>query len=57
MKLTVVRYRTKPETAEENARLIQAVFQENGLARNKAIAIVEDVKAIASEIQRGGVRG
>jgi hypothetical protein len=28
MKLTVVRYRTKPETAEENARLIQAMFQE-----------------------------
>ena len=36
---------------------IQAIFQENGLARNKAIAIVEDVKAIAGEIQRGGVRG
>jgi hypothetical protein len=28
MKLTVVRYRTKPEMADENARLIQAVFQE-----------------------------
>jgi hypothetical protein len=28
MKLTVVRYRTKPETAEANARLIQAMFQE-----------------------------
>jgi hypothetical protein len=28
MKLTVVRYRTKPEMAEENARLIQAVFGE-----------------------------
>lgn len=28
MKLTVVRYRTKPGVAEENARLIQAVFQE-----------------------------
>jgi hypothetical protein len=28
MKLTVVRYRTKPEMAEENARLIQAVFLE-----------------------------
>ncbi len=26
MKLTVVRYRTKPEMAEENARLIQSVF-------------------------------
>ncbi|HEY1748749.1 MAG TPA: hypothetical protein VGG11_18535 [Xanthobacteraceae bacterium] len=28
MKLTVVRYRTKPEIADENQRLIQAVFQE-----------------------------
>jgi len=28
MKLTVVRYRTKPETGEENERLIQLVFQE-----------------------------
>lgn len=28
MKLTVVRYRTKPEAADENERLIQAVFQE-----------------------------
>lgn len=28
MKLTVVRYKTKPETADENERLIQAVFQE-----------------------------
>ena len=28
MKLTVVRYKTKPEMAEENARLIQQVFQE-----------------------------
>jgi hypothetical protein len=36
---------------------IQAIFQENGLARNKAIAIVEDVKTIAGEIQHGGVRG
>jgi hypothetical protein len=33
---------------------IQAIFQENGLARIKAIAISEDVKAIASEIQKGG---
>jgi hypothetical protein len=30
MKMTVVRYKTKPELAEENARLIQAVFQELG---------------------------
>lgn len=28
MKLTVVRYRSKPEAADENQRLIQAVFQE-----------------------------
>src|ERR1041385_3873629 len=28
MKRTVVRYRTKPETAQENERLSQAVFQE-----------------------------
>jgi hypothetical protein len=28
MKGTVVRYRTKPEMVDENARLIQAVFQE-----------------------------
>ncbi|HEY3786154.1 MAG TPA: hypothetical protein VGL55_12795 [Steroidobacteraceae bacterium] len=28
MKLTVVRYRMRPETADENQRLIEAVFQE-----------------------------
>jgi hypothetical protein len=28
MRLTVVRYKTKPETADENERLIQAVFEE-----------------------------
>ncbi|AYG68024.1 MULTISPECIES: hypothetical protein [unclassified Rhizobium] len=28
MKMTVVRYRTKPETADENEHLIKAVFQE-----------------------------
>lgn len=28
MNVTVVRYRTKPEMAEENARLIKAVFEE-----------------------------
>jgi len=28
MKRTVVRYRTKPERAEENTRLIEKVFQE-----------------------------
>jgi hypothetical protein len=33
---------------------IQAIFQENGLARMKAMAIADDVKAIANEIQKGG---
>jgi len=28
MKRTVVRYKTKPETAQENERLIRQVFQE-----------------------------
>jgi hypothetical protein len=28
MKLTVVRYRTKPEAAQENVRLIKQVFQQ-----------------------------
>ena len=28
MKRTIVRYKTKPETAQENERLIQQVFQE-----------------------------
>ena len=28
MKRTVIRYRTKPERADENARLVAAVFQE-----------------------------
>ena len=35
-------------------RDIQAIFQENGLARMKALAIADDVKAIAAEIQKGG---
>jgi hypothetical protein len=34
---------------------IQAIFQDNGLNRNKAVIIAEDVKAISAEIQRGGV--
>jgi hypothetical protein len=33
---------------------IQAIFQENGLSRNKAVAIADDVKAISAEIQKGG---
>ena len=33
---------------------IQAIFQDNGLNRNKAVTIAEDVKAIAAEIQKGG---
>jgi hypothetical protein len=37
MKLTLVRYRTKPEMADENERLIQAVFQElRGTSREDA---------------------
>jgi hypothetical protein len=35
-------------------RDVQAIFQENGLARAKALAIADDVKAIAAEIQKGG---
>ena len=35
-------------------RDIQAIFQENGLARMKAMAIADDVKAVAAEIQKGG---
>jgi hypothetical protein len=34
-------------------RDVQAIFQENGLARTKAVAIADDVKAIAAEIQKG----
>jgi len=37
-------------------RDIQAIFQENGLARNKAVAIAEDVKAISAEVQGGGAK-
>jgi hypothetical protein len=33
---------------------IQAIFQENGLARMKALAIAQDVKAISDQIQKGG---
>jgi len=35
-------------------RDVQAIFQENGLARIKAVAIAEDVRVLASEIQKGG---
>jgi len=34
---------------------IQAIFQENGLSRNKAVVIADDVKAISAQIQKGGV--
>ena len=47
MKLTVVRYRTKPETAEENTRLIQAVFQE---LRTKSR---DDVRYLALRLSDG----
>lgn len=35
-------------------RDVQAIFQENGLARIKAVVIAEDVKTLAAEIQKGG---
>lgn len=47
MRLTVVRYRTKPEMADENARLIQGVFQElHGNPRN-------DVRYLALRLDDG----
>jgi hypothetical protein len=46
-----------PEARPEGIfRDVQAIFQENGLARNKAVAIAEDVKAISSEVQGGGAK-
>ena len=33
---------------------IQAIFQESGLSRNKAVVIADDVKAISAQIQKGG---
>jgi hypothetical protein len=47
MKLTVVRYKTKPETADENERLIQAVFQE---LRTKS---QDDVRYLALRLRDG----
>jgi hypothetical protein len=35
---------------------VQAIFQENGLQRTKAVAIADDVRAISREIQRGGAQ-
>lgn len=35
-------------------RDVQAIFQENGLARAKAVVIADDVKKLADEIQKGG---
>lgn len=35
-------------------RDVQAIFQENGLARIKAVAIAQDVKKLAEEVQKGG---
>ena len=35
---------------------ILAMFQENGLSRSNATAIVDDVKAISGEIQAGGAK-
>jgi len=33
---------------------IQAIFQDNGLSRSKAVMIADDVKAISVQIQKGG---
>ena len=33
---------------------VQAIFQENGLARNKAVAIADDVKKVSEEVRGGG---
>lgn len=33
---------------------IQAIFQENGLKRDKAVAIADDVKTLAAEVRAGG---
>jgi len=33
---------------------VQAIFQENGLKRDKAVAIADDVKALAAEVRAGG---
>ncbi|HEY1751028.1 MAG TPA: hypothetical protein VGG29_07175 [Caulobacteraceae bacterium] len=47
MKLTVVRYRTKPEAADENERLVQSVFQElRGTGR-------EDVRYLCLRLDDG----
>jgi hypothetical protein len=37
-------------------RDIQAIFQDNGLARNRAMAIADGVKAISAEIRSGEAR-
>jgi hypothetical protein len=35
---------------------VQAIFQENGLARQKAVVIAEHVKALSADIQKGGAK-
>ena len=35
---------------------IQAIFQENGLSRMKAVALSDSVKAMSTEIQQGGAK-
>jgi hypothetical protein len=40
MKLTVVRYKTQPEKADENQRLIEAVFQELRAAARQDVRYV-----------------
>lgn len=36
-KATIVRYKTKPESAEENKKLIQAIFAELAVARPEGL--------------------
>jgi hypothetical protein len=35
---------------------VQAIFQENGLMRNKAVAIADGVKAMSADIQKRGAK-
>jgi len=35
---------------------VQAIFQENGLGRTKAVALADSVKAMSAEIQQGGAK-
>lgn len=35
---------------------VQAIFQENGLGRTKAVALADSIKAMSAEIQQGGAK-